>query len=418
MEVPHEASHHSPALRSQVIQNDGVVRWTHRSVDGPYSSRRGSRGSHSVMVGRESHGSPLPGAPAVSHREPYSVIAAQGNPNGYGSSSEVVVLRRPEISRGIEETKDWLEGMKHVIEKDRIGSRPLARQRDPPPPTDFHHPPPMEEELPCLRYPGRSPLSHTDDLPKPSEPDRTTKSAPIHQERGPTTSNGHHYHSNQVLARAPARMPSPASSSATHHSMEASKHSIPWEEVESVVEVAAPLRLNSAKFMSPKSISTSGSQRQTTADYSPRVHSVIDLSLLNDPVFSFYSFMDGHTFNTTAALCKYNIGLAEALSDEDLDRIREVVFKHNESDFAELLYGDDIQYELDLINATLHNINDLQIRCDMHALSIKAVKRFNRKCCQAQKVIRSAGRELPKAIQSAASRIGDRYQDENAIPLY
>lgn len=122
-----------------------------------------------------------------------------------------------------------------------------------------------------------------------------------------------------------------------------------------------------------------------------------------DPIFSFPSFLDGNTFHTTAALCQYNIALAEALTDDQLDAVREAVFNHDEVAFAELLYGDDIQAELALIETTLGHSDDPKVRFEMRHLQSAAVRRFVEKCNAAREKLRSARScDLEDAVRQAA----------------
>ncbi|GET93355.1 hypothetical protein, conserved [Leishmania tarentolae] len=123
------------------------------------------------------------------------------------------------------------------------------------------------------------------------------------------------------------------------------------------------------------------------------------------PIFSFMSFLDGNTFDSTASLCQYNINLAECLSDEHLDILRAAVFDHNEEAFAELLYGDDVEAEIDGLTAALNHSNDPMMQHERVVLQREAVRRFNVKCTKALKALLSAEGGLAEAVQVAASQL-------------
>ena len=123
------------------------------------------------------------------------------------------------------------------------------------------------------------------------------------------------------------------------------------------------------------------------------------------PIFSFVSFLDGNTFDNTAGLCQYNTQLAESLSDEHLDLLREVVFHHDEEAFAELLYGDDVQAEMDVIANKLGHSEDPAVQREIVILQRAAVRRFNEKCSTALRTLLAARGGLADAVQIAASQL-------------
>ncbi|KAG5464851.1 hypothetical protein LSCM4_00295 [Leishmania orientalis] len=123
------------------------------------------------------------------------------------------------------------------------------------------------------------------------------------------------------------------------------------------------------------------------------------------PIFSFMSFLDGSTFDSTARLCQYNVDLAAGLSDEHLDILRAAVFDHNEEAFAELLYGDDVEAEISGVAATLGRSEDPAVQRELVLLQRAAVKRFNEKCTKALKTLLSANGGLGEAVQATASQL-------------
>ncbi|KAG5488685.1 hypothetical protein JIQ42_00299 [Leishmania sp. Namibia] len=123
------------------------------------------------------------------------------------------------------------------------------------------------------------------------------------------------------------------------------------------------------------------------------------------PTFSFMSFLDGNTFDSTARLYQYNVDLAEGLSDEHLDILRAAVFEHNEEACAELLYGDDVEAEISGFAATLGHSEDPAVQRELVLLQRAAVKRFNEKCAKALKTLLSANGGLGEAVQAAASQL-------------
>ncbi|CAJ1036388.1 hypothetical protein, conserved [Leishmania lindenbergi] len=123
------------------------------------------------------------------------------------------------------------------------------------------------------------------------------------------------------------------------------------------------------------------------------------------PIFSFMSFLDGNTFDSTASLCQYNVNLAESLSDEHLDILRAAVFNHNEEAFAELLYGDDVEAEIGGAAASLGHSENSVVPHELAVLQQAAVRRFNDKCTKALKRLLSAEGGLAKAVQVAASQL-------------
>lgn len=135
------------------------------------------------------------------------------------------------------------------------------------------------------------------------------------------------------------------------------------------------------------------------------------------PVYSFVSFLDGNTFHSTASLCQYNVAVAEGLSDAHLDVIRAAVFQQDEVVFAELLYGDDIQAELNVIEATLGHSTDRAIEREKVILQRAAVNRFNSKCNTALSYLLAAGEGVAEAVRVAASQLDTEGLHGDATPL-
>ncbi|KPA81240.1 hypothetical protein ABB37_03658 [Leptomonas pyrrhocoris] len=132
------------------------------------------------------------------------------------------------------------------------------------------------------------------------------------------------------------------------------------------------------------------------------------------PIFSFVSFLDGNTFDSTVGLCQYNTELAESLSDEHLEILREVIFANDEEAFAELLYGDDVQAELDVIANTLGHSEDITVQREIVILQRAAVRRFNEKCSAALRTLLAARGGLADAVQIAASQLERRVYEAGA----
>lgn len=134
------------------------------------------------------------------------------------------------------------------------------------------------------------------------------------------------------------------------------------------------------------------------------------------PILSFMSFLDGNTFDSTASLCQYNVNLADSLSDEHLEILRAAVFNHNEEAFAELLYGDDVEAEIDGAAAALGHSDDPTVQHELVVLQQEAVRRFNDKCAKALKALLSAEGGLAEAVQVAASELEHQaYQADGSL---
>ncbi|CCW60137.1 unnamed protein product [Phytomonas sp. EM1] len=404
MGAPDEGLKCSPTRRNpraRLNERDATFWRPHSSFDESYSTRRTSRGDGVVERGWRRDSDP-----------PLTI-------DGPESSSQVSLLRHLGIQQVIEETRDWLEDMKYEIEEDARRSRCNGRSRDSARSGSFHRSSGQEEEPLRLRNLEGSEVSSMDAFHRRQVQAPGKTDDRVHKERDIPASDGHRDNSKDTPARKLSPVVSQTSSSMVSDSMETSKHSVVSDDVEAEA-VAAPSLTAPPKSNPPISASTTSTRRSKAKESPSQPTPVVNNSFLNDPIFSFSSFMDGNTFDTTEALCQYNVKLAEALSDDDLDLMRKAVFQNDESAFAELLYADDIRYELDLINVTLHKINDLQIRRDMHALSMEAVRQFNKKCRTAQKAIILAGQGLPEAIQRAASCLEQEMypKEENALSTY
>ncbi|KPI88525.1 hypothetical protein ABL78_2337 [Leptomonas seymouri] len=150
------------------------------------------------------------------------------------------------------------------------------------------------------------------------------------------------------------------------------------------------------------------------------MHDTVDSSRRDGsdcPIFSFVSFLDGNTFDSTADLCQYNTQLAEMLSDEHLDILREVIFARDEEAFAELLYGDDVQAEMDAISNTLSHSEDPVVQREIVIMQRSAVRRFNEKCAAALRTLLAARGGLADAVQIAASQLERQIYEAGAAGI-
>lgn len=146
-----------------------------------------------------------------------------------------------------------------------------------------------------------------------------------------------------------------------------------------------------------------------------RVIDAVNSTMEEDPIFSFQSFLDGNTFHSLRGLCNYNMALAERLSDDELFLMRAVVFGHDETFFAELLYGDDLQAELSVIEAALGSSREPTARWEMRRLQSEAVARFTDKGTMArEKLLGTADGRLGDAVREAAEGLERGHFDDEA----
>ncbi|KAK7196197.1 hypothetical protein NESM_000555000 [Novymonas esmeraldas] len=351
-------------------------------------------------------------------------------PHDEGTPVAVCSARGKQIMERIDSTRHWIENMKEEVKKDH--ERAVKE----------------EEEEAVARERERE--RRTRHAAREARPDGASRVSSTRRHR--TSSTGSHRHRRDevhdateaaaVASRRHAREPIPPAASHSESITRAAAPAVPprREEPEhsrsrhnghsnpastvthsvrshggeggrqraGKVEAPAPARAAASRTPTPDAaappamMDTVASSRQGGFDY---------------PMFSFTSFLDGNTFDTTADLYEYNVNVAEGLSDEHLELLRGTVFGHNEEAFAELLYGDDVQAEIDAVTATLGLSEDLAVQRESVALQQAAVRAFNDKCAKALKVLLAAEGGLAEAVQVAASQLERHALNENGSSM-
>lgn len=229
------------------------------------------------------------------------------------------------------------------------------------------------------------------------------------QEERRRSRSRHKHRSSSAMGKsplpvAPERAASKDKSSAKHGDRRPSAHTAEPIACKDSVVAAAPVPFEKRFHENSHPASSRLSTKERSADKMVLLAPtpVLEMSSVDDPIFNFCSFLDGNTFHSTAALCDYNVGVAEALSDAHLAILRAEVFESDEPAFAELLYGDDAQAELNFIETMLAVNTDPRIRDDVKLLQAEAIRRFNKKAIGAQQRLMRAGGGLPEAVQQAA----------------
>lgn len=322
--------------------------------------------------------------------------------------------RSVKLLQRIDSTRNWINNMKEEVDKDRqreleekqaaeaAEREEMARQREAERARKERH---RGEEVgsAARRHRSSSQGSHrhrtrsskresngTGHAPAPVEPERAVESR--RHPRAAIAPAGHS-EAPRVSPAVEAKKSAPRST----HAPSGSLRTAPSETEKSSRRSAKPAE---APVPPPMPFhDTINSSRQDGFDY---------------PIFSFISFLDGNTFDSTAGMCDYNTQLAESLSDEHLDVLREVLFHHDEDAFAELLYGDDVQAELDVISNTLSHSEDPAVQREIVVLQRAAVRRFNDKCSAALRALLAAPGGLADAVQIAASELERRAYEAGA----